>query len=71
MVWASMEIETDAATMVLMLDTGWRLTQIAEHFEIDVKEVQRLIVKQVRQERNTNAARFPLPISTAAQGQGL
>lgn len=41
-----------AETMVTMLDAGWTLAAIAAHFGVEVKEVERAIVKQARSERN-------------------
>ena len=41
-----------AETMVMMLDAGWTLAAIADHFAVDVNEVERAIVEQLKSERN-------------------
>jgi uncharacterized protein (DUF433 family) len=41
-----------AETIVTMLDAGWTLATIAAHFGVDVKEVEQVIVKQAKSERN-------------------
>ena len=41
-----------AETMVTMLDAEWTLAAIANHFGVDVKEVEQAIVKQVKSERD-------------------
>jgi hypothetical protein len=41
----------DADNLILMLDTGWSLRDIAAHYDLPVNEVERLIVEQVKAER--------------------
>lgn len=41
-----------AETMVTMFDAGWTLAAIAAHFGVEVKEVEKAIVKQLKSERN-------------------
>jgi DNA-directed RNA polymerase specialized sigma24 family protein len=40
--------ESDVATMVMLLDIGVSLREIAERFKLDVKTVERLIVEHQR-----------------------
>jgi hypothetical protein len=44
--------EHQAGIMVTMLDTGWTIAAIADHFGNDAKEVERAIADQLKSERN-------------------
>jgi hypothetical protein len=41
----------DTDDLIVMLDTGWSLRDIAAHCNLPIAEVERLIVEQVRAER--------------------
>jgi hypothetical protein len=42
---------TSARKLAAMLDCGWTLCGLANYFEIEAKEVERLIVEHVRRDR--------------------
>ena len=41
-----------AETMMTMLDAGWTQAAIAAHFGVEVTEVDKAILKQLKSERN-------------------
>ena len=41
----------DADNLILMLDTGWSLRDIATHYSLPVTEIERLIVERLKAER--------------------
>ena len=41
----------DADNLILMLDTGWSLRDIAAHYSLPITEIERLIVERLKAER--------------------
>jgi hypothetical protein len=41
----------DAETLTMMLNCGWSLRDIAAHYGVEVSEVERAIVENVRENR--------------------
>jgi hypothetical protein len=66
--------ELDAATMVMLLDCGMSLKDIAECFKLEVKTVERLIVEHQRARYvgfSTRRANFFWKSSLVACGNNL
>jgi hypothetical protein len=51
--------------LVLMLNTGWSLQEIADHVGMNVKTVEQVIVTQIKAERLTAQLLFVAGVSTA------